>query len=149
MLLQALTTITLAVTVSTTKLFVSSYAGNITTLDLTHSNGTYNLAQISSSNGCAPNASWLHIDPKHQNLYCLDENTASLTNGSLNSFKIDPKSGSLTRVQRLITPAAPVNSIIYTSPNGTQLLAVAHYTHAFTTWSLTPNASITPLQTFN
>lgn len=118
-------------------------------MNLTHTNGTYNLSQISSSNGCAPNASWLHIDPKHQNLYCLDENSASLTNGSLNSFKIDSKSGVLTQVKRLVTPAAPVNSIIYTSPNGSQLLAVAHYTHAFSTWTLSPNGSFAPLQTFN
>jgi len=140
----------LAVAVSATKLYVSSYAGNITTLDLTNTNGTYNLAQIDTNNGCAPNASWLHIDAKYQNLYCLDENSASLTNGSLNSFKIDEKSGALTQVKRLATPAAPVNSIIYTSPNGSQLLAVAHYTHGFSTWTLDPaTASFAPLQTIN
>jgi len=140
----------LAVTVSATKLYVSSYAGNITTLNLTNSNGIYNLAQIGTNNGCAPNASWLQIDVKYQNLYCLDENSASLTNGSLNSFKIDETSGALTQVKRLVTPAAPVNSIIYTSPNGSQILAVAHYTHAFSTWRLDPaTGSFAPLQTFN
>lgn len=118
-------------------------------MNLTHTDGIYNLAQIDSSNGCAPNASWLHIDAKHQNLYCLDENSASLTNGSLNSFKIDSASGALTQIQRAVTPAAPVNSIIYTNPNGSQLLAVAHYTHAFSTWALSPNGSFSPLQTFN
>ena len=132
MLLSSFTAVVLAATTSATKLYVSSYTGNITTLNLLYSNGAYQLAQLESNNGCQPNASWLHLDAKNSNLYCVDEGIETGV-GSLNSFKVNHTTGVLTRVNRESTLNAPVNSAIYTSPNGTQLLAVAHYTGGFTT----------------
>lgn len=136
MLLETLTTATLAVVASSTKLYVSSYTGNVTTLDLAHRNGSYELATVDTTGGCGANASWLQIDPRHENLYCLDEGIIS-GNGSINSFKIDasdiPKPNN-----HALTYDAPVNSAIYISPNGTQLMAVAHYSWALTTWTLDP-----------
>ena len=131
----------LAATVSATRLYVSSYAGNITTLDLTRTNETYKLSCIETNSGCSPNASWLQLDVKHQNLFCLDEGITT-ENGTLNSFKINPKSGSLTRVNSTVIPGAPVNSAIYTGANGTQLLAVAHYAWALCTWTVNPATAV-------
>jgi len=148
MLLQTLTTATLAVATSATKLYVSSYTGNITTLDLQHSNGTYSLAHVDTVGGCGANASWLQFDPKHENLYCLDEGIV-VANGSLNSYKVDA-SGALKPNNHLVTPLAPVNSAIYISPNGTQLMAVAHYAWALTTYALDPiTGQFFNLQHFN
>jgi len=143
------TTALVATAASATKLYVSSYNGIITTLNLTHTNNTYHLAQLSSNNACQPNASWLHLDATHHNLYCVDEGMTSL-NGTLNSFKLSPKTGALTLVKRSPTLPAPVHSSLYTSPNGTQLLAVAHYTSGLSTYLLNPTtASFTPSQAFN
>ncbi|KAL8749532.1 MAG: hypothetical protein Q9199_007630 [Rusavskia elegans] len=131
-------------TVSATKLYVSSYDGNITTFDFTKSaNATYNLALLDRTTGCAPNPSWLQIDLTNRNLFCLDENFQSTTNASLVSFKIsDEKTGgSLKKVTNTTVPAAPVHSVLYKGANGTQLLAVAHYTHALTTYTVNPRTA--------
>ncbi|KAI4160312.1 MAG: hypothetical protein LQ342_005808 [Letrouitia transgressa] len=150
MLLYTTIALALANTLSATRLYVSSYAGIITTLDLTETQVGYNIQRLTTTGGCSPNATWLHLDTKHHNLYCLDEGSTSVsTNGSLTSFKIDPKSGSLRQVQHARTFAAPVYAAIYTTSNGTQLLAIAHYASAFTTWKLDPStASFTSCQNF-
>ncbi|KAL8737017.1 MAG: hypothetical protein Q9181_002104 [Wetmoreana brouardii] len=136
---------------SATRLYVSSYAGTITTLNLTHTaNASYHLTQLGTNNACAPNASWLQIDVKHRNLFCLDEGI-SVGNGTLSSFKIkDDKPGSLSLVNHAAIPNAPVDSAIIYGKNGTQLLAVAHYAWALTTWKLDPvTAAFTQQQSFN
>lgn len=148
MLLTTVTTVALALTVSAAKLFVSSYTGNITTLELTQSKGTYSLTQIQVSRGCAPNSSWLELDKKHGNLYCVDENFAG-PNGSLHSFKVNQESGALKEVNCADIPLAPVHSTIYTNPKGAQLLAVAHYAWALTTYKLSPNGDFIPFEHFN
>ncbi|KAL9046125.1 MAG: hypothetical protein Q9214_000955 [Letrouitia sp. 1 TL-2023] len=148
MLLYTTITLALATALSATRLYVSSYTGIITTLDLTETHAGYNLERLTTTGGCSPNATWLHLDTKHHNLYCLDEGVVS-TNGSLTSFKIDPKSGSLKQVQHGPIFAAPVHAAIYTTPHGTQLLAIAHYASALTTWKLDPStASFTSCQNF-
>lgn len=147
MLLYITITLALATTLSATRLYVSSYTGIISTLDLTETHaGAYNLELLTSTTGCSSNATWLHLDVKHHNLYCLDEGLINATTpGSLTSFKIDPKSGSLEQIQKNTTVAAPVHAAIYTTPNGTQLLAIAYYASALTIWKLDPStASFTP-----
>jgi len=149
MFFSALTTTALVASASATKLYVSSYTGIITTLNLTKTNGAYHLAQLETNNACQPNASWLHLDAKNHNLYCVDEGMTSL-NGTLNSFKLDPLTGALSLINRTTTLPAPVHSNLYTSPNGTQLLAVAHYTSGLTTYRLDPlTAAFRPSQVFN
>ncbi|KAL9601250.1 MAG: hypothetical protein Q9219_002655 [cf. Caloplaca sp. 3 TL-2023] len=136
---------------SVSRLYVSSYAGTVTTLDLSGSgNSTYQLTLVNTENRCSPNASWLQVDVKHQNLFCLDEGI-TVGNGTLSSFKMrDIKNGSLTPVQHTVVPNAPVNSALYHGPNGAQLLIVAHYAWALTTWKVNPaTAALTPLQSFN
>ncbi len=140
-------------TVSATRLFASSYAGTITTLDLSKlGNASYYLAKLDTTTACSPNASWIEIDVKRRNLFCLDEGMVT-GNGSLTSFKIknDDTGKTLTPVAHTIIPNAPVNSALFTSPNnGSQLLAVAHYAWALTTWKVDPvTASYAGLQHFN
>ncbi|KAL8933408.1 MAG: hypothetical protein Q9211_005795 [Gyalolechia sp. 1 TL-2023] len=139
------------VPISSAKLYVSSYAGTITTFDLARvGNASYQFARLDTNTGCSPNASWLQIDVKHRNLFCLDEGI-TVGNGTLTSFKIrDDQKGSLSTVKHTVIPNAPVNSAIFNSPNGSQLLAVAHYAWALTTWKVDPaTASYLPLQSFN
>ena len=158
-----LTAAALAAVASAQHLYVSSYSGNVTTLKLTqthHANSSFNstsksgytLTKLSSTNACAPNASFLTIDRIHQNLFCVNEGIVT-PNGSLVSFKISPNSGQLTKINSTITPAAPVNSALYTpSHNGTsrQLLAVAHYAWGLTTYTVDPDTATFALsQSFN
>ncbi|KAI4178823.1 MAG: hypothetical protein L6R41_008188 [Letrouitia leprolyta] len=140
--------------ISSTKLYVSSYAGTITTFDLVKTgNASYELTKLDTSTGCSPNASWLQIDVKHHNLFCLDEGLTT-GNGSLTSFKLNNNTthGSLSPVNHTIIPNAPVNSAIFNSPygGGGQLLAVAHYAWKLTTYKVDPTtATYSPLQSFN
>ncbi|KAL8926578.1 MAG: hypothetical protein Q9208_002905 [Pyrenodesmia sp. 3 TL-2023] len=138
--------------VSATRLFASSYAGTITTLDLSKvGNDSYYLAKLDTNNGCSPNASWIEIDVKRRNLFCLDEGMVT-GNGSLTSFKIknDDTGKTLTQISHTIIPNAPVNSALFTGSNGTQLLAVAHYAYALTTWKVDPKTAFyTGSQYFN
>ena len=140
----------LAATSSAAKLYVSSYTGAITTLNLTNPrNGTYELSRISTDYHTVPNASWLQYDARHNNLFALDENIIG-TNGSINSYKINPATGALKPVTRQQTLAAPVNAVLYNGANGSQLLAAAHYGHALSTWKVDPrSANFTPFEIFN
>ncbi|KAL8660067.1 MAG: hypothetical protein Q9202_006833 [Teloschistes flavicans] len=135
-----------------TKLYVSSYTGTITTLNLTQTgNSSYDLVHLDTTRGCGDNATWLELDLKHRNLFCLDEGILT-GNGSLTSFKInhDHKNDSLTPVTHITIPNAPVNSALLHGHNGTQLLAVAHYAWALTTYKVDPlTAALTPSQSFN
>ena len=150
--MYSLTTIMLALaaTASSSKLHVSSYTGTITTFNLTNAaNKTWQLTPIASDIHSSPNASYLTIDAAHKNVFCLDENIIG-SNGSINSYQLDPASGGLINPSRLPTLAAPVHSAIYTGPNGSQLLIVAHYAHAITTYTIAKDTGIfTPHESLN
>ncbi|KAL8684950.1 MAG: hypothetical protein Q9218_008057, partial [Villophora microphyllina] len=132
-----------------TKLYVSSYAGTITTLNLTHvGNASYNLVSLDTNRDCGHNATWLELDLQHGNLFCLDEGIVS-PDGTLTSFKVN-KDNTLSRVIHANIPAAPVNSARLWGDNGTMLLTVAHYTAALTTFKVDPvTATFTLSQSFN
>lgn len=125
---------------NSTTLFVSSYAGNITSLSLSPShNGGYSLNEISATNGCAESPSWLTLDYKSKALYCLDEGLTNL-NGSLSSFTINPD-GSLRPVAKATTISGPVSGAIYgamrSRESGKKGLALAHYTgSAVSAWEI-------------
>lgn len=145
MLLTSL--IALGATVSATNLFVSDYSGHVTTLELTEKNGSYSLEQTHSNDGCAPNPSWLTIDPTRGALYCLNEGLETV-NGSLSSFIINPD-GSLKHIQNTTTPNGPVSGIIYGNPAGQRGIALAHYGgSALSTWALTGNGKFNESQEF-
>jgi hypothetical protein len=105
-----------------TNLYVSSYIGTITSLQLVQSrNGSYTLSQVAINNGSEPNPAWLTKDEYNDVVYCVDEGL-SVVNGSLASYKTSP-SGVLTQIDRHSVINGPVSSIVY---NGGKGLAVAH-----------------------
>ena len=141
----------LAATSSAVTLHVASYTGTITSFNFTSKgdNKAYQLTKLAEDTHCSPNATWLDLDTKNNNLFCLDENIAGV-NGSLNSYKIEPATGGLLPIARLATLGAPANSVGYTSPNGTQMLAVAQYAHGLTTWRVDPaTAEFSRLEGYN
>lgn len=80
-----------------TNLYVSSYGGNITSVQLTHlPDGGYSLTEISANNGSLPSPSWLTLQDNV--LYCLDEGLP-VPNGSIASYKTS-KSGEITLIER-------------------------------------------------
>lgn len=109
------------------KLFVSSYAGSITSLNLSHidRDGQYFLRNVSNSDGCGPDPTWLSYAPKDQLLYCVGEGL-STPNGSLSSYSIG-QSGKLIQKQKFDrTIDGGVNAINY-GGNGTKnAVALAH-----------------------
>lgn len=109
---------------SATNLFVSSYAGNITSLSLTESGGNYNLEKTFYNPGCAPNPSWLTLDVDRGELYCLDEGL-TVPNGTLSSYLVNPD-GSLKQVQKADTVSGPVSGVIFGNPSGNRSIALAH-----------------------
>jgi 6-phosphogluconolactonase (cycloisomerase 2 family) len=105
-----------------TNLYVASYSGVVTSLSLHHnSNGTYSLQKLSSTNGSAPNPSWLTLDNTNQILYATDEGL-NAAHGTVVSFKVDSH-GQFKEVARVKTLVGCVNSGTY--GDGTAL-AVAH-----------------------
>jgi hypothetical protein len=96
----------LSTTTVATNLFVSSYAGNVTSLSLTESNGTVSLAPTSYNAACGPNPSWLTLDVDRGLLFCLNEGLTS-PNGSLSSFLVN-RNGTLQPVKNQTTISGPV-----------------------------------------
>jgi 6-phosphogluconolactonase (cycloisomerase 2 family) len=132
-----------------TSLFVSSYAGNITTLSLTERGGKYDLQKTFYNDGCLPNPSWLTLDADRGLLCCLDEGL-TVANGSLSSYKIN-NDGSLHQVEKKLVISGPVNGLIYGSASGNRSIALAQYTgSALSTFALGQKGAgtFTPEQTF-
>jgi hypothetical protein len=105
-----------------TNLYVSSYAGTITSLQLNHEGkGLYSLTEVDVNTGSQPNPSWLMKDEHNDVLYCVDEGL-TVPNGSLASYKTS-KSGELSQIDRHSVINGPVSSVVY---NGGKALALAH-----------------------
>jgi 6-phosphogluconolactonase (cycloisomerase 2 family) len=107
-----------------TNLYVSSYAGTITSLHLNQGrDGSFSLKEVAVNNGSQPNPSWLTKDEYNDVVYCVDEELASTAlNGSLASYKTS-NSGQLTQIDRHSVINGPVSSVVY---NGGKALALAH-----------------------
>jgi 6-phosphogluconolactonase (cycloisomerase 2 family) len=105
-----------------TNLYVSSYAGTITSLQLSQAaSGTYSLNQVAVNDGSAPNPSWLTLDENTHVVYCLDEGL-DVVNGSIASYSTSA-SGELTQIDRHTVISGPVSSVVF---NGGKALAAAH-----------------------
>jgi hypothetical protein len=109
-----------AIPSSGTLLYVSSYAGTITTLNLTLESGIPTLNTLATTDGCAPNPSWLTLE--YSLLYCFDEGLGK-PNGSLSSYQIQDGGGYFL-LDRIDTISGPVSSVLY--GEGRRGLAVAH-----------------------
>lgn len=105
-----------------TNLYVSSYSGAITTLQLNrHADGTHALRSVAVNTGSAPSPSWLTLNEDKGVVYCLDEGLTS-PNGSIASYTTS-SSGDLRQIDRHSIISGPVSSVVY---NGGKALAVAH-----------------------
>lgn len=106
-----------------TNLYVSSYAGTVTSLQLrsTHK-GTYSLTQVAVDNAPGTAPSWLEKDEFNSVVYSLDEGFSG-PNGSISAF-LTSANGQLTEIgSPLPVISGPVSSVTY---NGGKALAVAH-----------------------
>lgn len=90
-----------------TLLYVSSYSGTVTTLNLTGSV----LESVASTDGCAGSPSWLTLDYLTAVLYCTDEGLTT-GEGSLSSFSTN-EDGSLVQLDQVSTIVGPVAAAIY------------------------------------
>ncbi|KAG9202960.1 hypothetical protein G6514_003741 [Epicoccum nigrum] len=88
-------------------LFAAQSNGNISTLQLTQSDGSYSLSVVSNTREAGENPSWLNIDSKQRILYCLDRGHSSSAEGSLNSFYIGER-GSLEKIDSVEAPFSGV-----------------------------------------
>ncbi len=105
-----------------TNLWISSYAGNITSVQFIQSpSGAYSLKAVSTNDGCAPQASWLTKDEYNDAVYCVEEGFAG-PNGTISSYKTSA-SGELTLIDEHSTIDGPVATVLY---NGGKELVNAH-----------------------
>ncbi|PWY67917.1 putative isomerase YbhE [Aspergillus heteromorphus CBS 117.55] len=114
------------------RLYAASYAGTVTTLSLTKSQGGAELTTLAQSTDCGINPSWLMLDQDHRVLYCLDE-AVDESNGTLTSFAVNAN-GSLARITQMETMAGPVQSHFYSAPG----LSNRNEGSAVTSYSLDP-----------
>ncbi|KAI1876841.1 uncharacterized protein JN550_000913 [Neoarthrinium moseri] len=130
---------------SATLLYVSSYAGTITTLNLTVPSGDTSSASIdtiSTSTRCASSPSWLTLDYPKSLLYCTNEGFT--TPGSISSFKTN-NDGSLVQLDQLDVILGPVSAVVF--GEGGHGLALAHYSgSSFSTFSTADPSALAPLQ---
>lgn len=99
---------------SATLLYVTSYSGTLTTLNLTlpaANASAGSLQAIATNNGCAESPSWLTLDHEKSVLYCLDEGLTG-PNGTLSSYKTSAN-GTLTQLHKVKTLSGPVSGVLY------------------------------------
>ncbi|KAI1386637.1 putative isomerase YbhE [Hypoxylon trugodes] len=119
----------LASSASSTLLYVSSYAGTVSTFSLTTpdddsaTGAAATLEIISNSTGCGPNPSWLSLDYSKNLLFCLDEGFTG-PYGGVTTFYTDDD-GTLTTLDKLDVIQGPVS--IAEFGVGGRGLAIAHY----------------------
>ncbi len=104
-----------------TQLYVSSYAGTVTSVTLNKGANAYSISAGAVNTGCGAQASWLTKDSYNSVIYCVDE-AFSTPNGSVSSFKTSA-SGVLTQIDKHDTFVGPVSTVVF---NGGKSLAAAH-----------------------
>lgn len=105
-----------------TNLYVSSYANQVTSLQLTQlQNGSYDLKPVSVNNASTDSPSLLMQNPGTGVVYLVNEGL-TVPNGSIVAFTTS-RSGKLTEIDRHETVSGPVSTILY---NKGKALASAH-----------------------
>ncbi|PMD35842.1 3-carboxymuconate cyclase-like protein-like protein [Hyaloscypha variabilis F] len=139
----------LATSAVAVNLYVSSYSGIVTSLQLAPSAqgpgiGGYVLTTTASNNGSGPQPSWLTKDSYNDVIYCVDE-AFSTPNGTVTAYTTS-KSGPLTLIDSQPTVIGPVSTVVY---NDGKALAAAHYSgSAATSWTILPSGGLKALQAF-
>ncbi|TGJ78832.1 hypothetical protein E0Z10_g9937 [Xylaria hypoxylon] len=106
MLFPAAAGLSLVGSASATLLYVTSYAGTVTTLDLVEG-ATTELETVASTTACGANPSWLALDYSKSFVYCLDEAWGQPT-GAVTSFYTHAN-GSLVPLAKADLVAGPVS----------------------------------------
>ena len=103
-------------------LYVSSYAGNLTTLSLVQNpDRSYTLSQLATLNTSTNAPSWLTLDRQNNLLFNVDE-AVNATNGTLVSYKTS-FTGHLEEIQRVEALQGGVYATFYGSGSA---IAVPH-----------------------
>ncbi|KAI0394391.1 Lactonase, 7-bladed beta-propeller-domain-containing protein [Xylariaceae sp. FL0594] len=129
-----------------TRLYVTSYAGTVTTLDLTTPKRfglAPKLETIASTTACGAQPSWLDLDYSKNLLYCLDEAWGQ-PNGAVTSFHTNAD-GSLTPIAEADLVAGPV-SIADFGVAGSGLAIASYAGGGVNVVGLTPDGGVTLLQ---
>ncbi|KAI1420931.1 putative isomerase YbhE [Xylaria sp. FL1777] len=132
----------LAGSTSATLLYVTSYAGTVTTLDLVEGAAT-KLNTVASTTACGANPSWLTLDYSKSFVYCLDEAWGQ-PSGAITSFYTHAN-GSLLPLATADLIAGPVN--IAEFGVGGHGLAIASYAGSgLNVISMTPEGGVDLVQ---
>ncbi|KAK8140590.1 hypothetical protein G3M48_003499, partial [Beauveria asiatica] len=100
-------------------LYVSSYAGTITTLNTTAKSSPAagskypTIEAVASNEGCKASPSWLTLDHAGAQLFCVDEGLPT-PGGSLSSYRTNTD-GSLSPIGKVTTDPGPVSGVFYGS----------------------------------
>lgn len=114
---------------SASLLYVASYSGTVTTLNMTsagqasHGATVPVLKSVATTQGCAGSPSWLTLDHPKAVLYCIDEGLTTEPHGSLSSYRTN-EDGSLSQLDKVQTVAGPVSGVFYGKDRSG--LAMAH-----------------------
>ncbi|KAK4454344.1 Lactonase, 7-bladed beta-propeller-domain-containing protein [Podospora aff. communis PSN243] len=138
--------VALLTTTSASLVHITSYAGSLTTLNLTLGSGSEittqsSLQSITATAECGANPGWLSL--VGDILYCLDE-AFGQPNGTLASFRVAPN-GDLTLLNKASTIAGPVSAVVY--GQGGRGLAIADYQGSgINTFNIADPTRLTPIQ---
>uniref|UniRef100_A0A8H7K7J0 6-phosphogluconolactonase n=1 Tax=Bionectria ochroleuca TaxID=29856 RepID=A0A8H7K7J0_BIOOC len=120
----------LAYAANPTRLYVASYAGTVSTVEL---NNAGQLEVTATATECALTPSWLTLDQRKKLLYCTDRDLTS-GNGTLNTFKTS-SDGRLVHLSRVPTIPGTVSSVTY-GKNANGLAIAAYQTSTFQTFDV-------------
>ncbi|KAK2615009.1 hypothetical protein N8I77_001788 [Diaporthe amygdali] len=138
---------TFVASASAVTLYSAQSDGNLTSLSLTGSGSSYDLAVASVSQDCEVNPSVLTLDKENSILYCYDRGGSV---GTLNSFSTSAD-GTLSRIARVEGPASGVWAEILTAESGKRAYITASYnTSAIGVFSLGEDGNLPgsgPIQT--
>lgn len=102
---------------SAVRLYSAHSDGNVSSLSLTETAGSYTLEVTSRTDECETNPSILTLDSDSRVIYCYNRGGTTDTVGSLSSFSISDTDGSLTRTSRVDAPYSGVWGEILTTEN--------------------------------
>ncbi|KAH6614042.1 Lactonase, 7-bladed beta-propeller-domain-containing protein [Boeremia exigua] len=125
-------------------LFAAQSSGDLSTLALTRSGGSYSLSVTSTTRECGGNPSWLSLDTPQRLVYCLDRGVSSATKGSLNSFRIG-EGGALSKIDSADAPFSGVAAEYFELKNGKRGYVTASYNKsAIGAFSFPSDGSVEP-----
>lgn len=111
---------------ATNLLYVTSYSGTLTTLNMTSTSPTGGkypaMKVVATNNGCTTSPSWLTLDHCKAQLFCIDEGLTT-PGGSLSSYRTN-SDGTLSQLGKVTTAGGPVSGVFY-GKNG-KGFAMAH-----------------------